>query len=76
MTTWSKITEDGNTFYAESTGRYRIQRHAVDDSWDTGALVSQDVQWVREESVGLDWQPVEIHNRLGDAKAAAEARIG
>jgi hypothetical protein len=75
-TTWTKQKVDGHTYYVENTGRYRIQRHEVDDTWDTGALVPVDVQWVREELVGPDdWYPVEIHNRLSDAKAIAEARL-
>jgi hypothetical protein len=68
---WTR-DEDGN--WLSPTGRYRVQRHEVDDRWDTGALVRVNVQWVREERVGDEWVPVELHNRLGDAKATAETR--
>jgi hypothetical protein len=68
---WRKELIDGTMHYVR--GRYRIQRHEVDDRWDTGALVPFSIQWIREERrEDGSWTPVEIHDRLADAKIAAE----
>lgn len=72
LITWKKT---GDGVYEESTGRYRIERHVVDDSWDTGALVRINTQWVRSERVNDEWTPVDLHSTLGDAKQAAERWI-
>lgn len=69
------MTIGHSTYYAEATGTYRILRSEVDDRWDSGALVPFCVQWIREESVGDDWQPVETHASLADAKRTAERRL-
>lgn len=69
---WTR-DEDGN--YVSPAGRYRVVRHEVDDRWDTGALVPFCVQWIREERLADgSWQPVEIHDRLREAKQRAEQR--
>ena len=66
---WKKI-EDGG--YEDTTGTYRITRHEIDDSWDTGALVKRDVQWTFEaKNAAGEFVPVELHNSLAAAKRDA-----
>ena len=70
MLTW-KRTEAG--IYEDTTGRWRIERHESDDSWDTGALVKVNVQWTRYERINGEWIPAELHNGLRLAKMEAES---
>ena len=70
---WTKGTDHDSGATVYTRGRYQIIRHEEDNTWDSGALVPFEIQWVRSERMNDGtWQPVEIHSRLRDAKAAAE----